>query len=124
MEWIEALTAAVAASPTMTELAAAHSIGITQEVTDGPEGNVLYHLQTANGSATFGPGSAFPEDVRLTEDWETAVAVAVGRLDAQEAFITGRIRLAGDQSKLIGAQPVFNELSRVFAEIGARTSYE
>ena len=129
MEWIEALTGAVAGSDTMTALAAEHEIGITQEVTDGPEGTVVYHLQTSTGgegsvaSASFGPGQAYPEDVRITEDWDTAVAVATGSLNAQEAFITGRIRMHGDQAKLIAAQPVFAELSRVFAEVGRRTEY-
>ena len=33
----------------------------------------------------------------MEQDWATAVAVATGELNAQEAFVTGRIRFAGDQ---------------------------
>ena len=48
------------------------------------------------------------------QDWETAVAVATGELNAQEAFIGGRIRLTGDQQKLLDSQPVFRALDGVF----------
>ncbi len=123
LAWIEALTDAVAASPQLADLARSHAIGITQEITDGPEGTVVYHLQAGDGRATFGAGPADPQDVGMIEDWATAVAVATGTLTAQEAFVTGRIRLTGDQSKLIEAQPVFAALSSVFAEIAPRTEY-
>lgn len=123
LAWIEALSDAVAGDATLAGLAASHPIGITQQISDGPEGTVVYHLQAGGGTATFGPGAAHPEDVRMEEDWATAVAVATGAMNAQEAFITGKIRLSGDQAKLIAAQPVLAELSRVFAEVGERTEY-
>lgn len=123
LAWIEALSDAVAANARLAELAAMHPIGITQQISAGPEGTVVYHLQATDGTATFGAGPAFPEDVRLEEDWDTAVAVATGAVNAQEAFITGRIRLTGDQAKLIAAQPVFAELATVFAHVGERTEY-
>ncbi len=123
LEWLDALGAAVAADETLNQLAVTHAIGLTQEVTDGPEGTVVYHLSAGDGGAQFGPGPAEPEDVRMTEDWATAVAVATGTTNAQEAFITGKIRLTGNQAKLIAAQPVFAQLSRIFAAVGEQTEY-
>ena len=55
----------------------------------------------------------------MEQTWDTAVAVATGQLNAQEAFIEGRILLTGDQQKLIDAQPVFGALDSVF-DSGAR----
>lgn len=123
LEWIDALSAEVAASDALNALAADHTIGVTQVVTGGPEGDVTYHLQVGGGAATFGAGAAHPEDVRMEENWDSAVAVATGAMNAQEAFIKGHIRLSGDQQKLIEAQPVFVELSRTFAAVGERTEY-
>ena len=37
LEWIDELTRAVAASPSMASVAADHEIGLTQVVSDGPE---------------------------------------------------------------------------------------
>ena len=46
----------------------------------------------------------------MEQDWDTAVAVATGELNAQEAFVTGRIRFQGDQQLLIESQPLFAAL--------------
>ncbi len=124
LAWIRELTREVAESETLFELAAEHAIGVTQVVTGGPEGDVTYHLQVGDGTARFGAGPADPEHVRMEQDWDTAVAVANGDLNAQEAFITGRILLFGDQRALMDAQPVFRALDGVFSIVRDRTRYE
>ncbi|MCB0983940.1 MAG: SCP2 sterol-binding domain-containing protein [Ilumatobacteraceae bacterium] len=123
LEWLDALSAEVAADAALQELAGRHTIGVTQVVTAGPEGDVTYHLQVGDGAATFGPGAAYPEDVKMEQTWETAVGVATGTLNAQEAFIKGRILLTGNQQKLLEAQPVFGALDAVFATVRDRTEY-
>lgn len=123
LDWIDALSDEVAASDQMREIADSHRIGVTQVVSDGPEGDVTYHLSVGDGTATVGAGPADPEDVKMEQDWETAVAVATGELNAQEAFIGGRIRLFGDQQKLLESQPVFGALDAVFATVRERTTY-
>lgn len=123
LEWLDALTTEVAANAALQALASDHTIGVTQMVTGGPEGDVTYHLQVGEGSASFGPGAADPEDVRMEQTWDTAVGVATGQLNAQEAFIKGRILLTGSQHKLVEAQPVFGALDTVFTTVRARTEY-
>ena len=71
----------------------------------------------------FGAGAADPEDVRMEQTWDTAVAVATGQMTAQDAFIGGHIRFTGDQQKLIDAQPVFGALDAVFSSVRQRTEY-
>lgn len=124
LAWFRELTREVADSDALRELAATHTIGVTQVVTDGPEGDVTYHLQVGDGSARFGAGPAEPEDVRMEQSWATAVGVATGALNAQQAFITGQIRLIGDQARLMESQPVFAALDTVFATVRRRTRYE
>lgn len=124
LAWIRELTREVAESETLADLAHEHSIGVTQTVTGGPEGDVTYHLQIADGTAVFGAGAAEPEDVKMEQDWATAVGVATGATNAQDAFINGRIRLFGDQQALLGAQPVFGALDQVFSTVRERTRYE
>ena len=108
----------------LRSLAEHHQINVTQVVTNGPEGDITYHFEVNDGVATFGAGAADPEDVRMQQEWSTAVAVATGELNAQEAFVTGRIRFYGDQQLLIDLQPVFAALDGVFAAVRERTQYE
>ncbi len=124
LDWISELSTQVADSEQMRALADSHRIGVTQVVSNGPEGDVTYHLTVGDGAATFGAGPAEPEDVKMEQDWDTAVAVATGELNAQEAFISGKIRLFGDQQLLLASQPVFGALDAVFASVRDRTSYE
>jgi putative sterol carrier protein len=123
LAWIDALTEEVAANAALRQAAATQWLGVTQIVRDGPEGEVTYHLQVAEGEACFGPGPADPEDVRFEQDWSTAIAVATGELNAQEAFISGRIKLSGDQQKLLDSQPIFRALDGVFTAVRERTEY-
>ena len=123
LEWLEALTSEVTASTVLQSLAEQHQIGVTQVVTGGPEGTVVYHLQVGDGAARFGAGAAEPEDVRMEQTWDTAVGVATGELNAQEAFIKGRILLTGSQQRLVESQPVFGALDAVFNNVRGRTEY-
>lgn len=124
LAWLRELSRNVAEHPTLAELALEHRISVTQVVTGGPEGDVIYHFAIGDGTAVFGAGPADPEDIRMQQDWSTAVAVATGALNAQEAFITGRILLFGDRQKLMSAQPVFGVLDQVFTAVRERTLYE
>jgi len=123
LDWIEELARRGEADDELARLAPEHEIGVTQFVSGGPEGEVTYHLQVADGVASFGPGPAHPEHVRMEQSWDTAAAVATGMLSAQDAFVNGHIRLTGDQQRLLDAQPVFGALDTVFAELRTRTEY-
>ena len=122
-EWIQAVSSAVAADATLQQLAHQHTVGLTQVVTDTPHGDVTYHLQVGNGVATLTSGEASSEDVRFTEPYDTAVAVATGVLNAQEAFINGHIKFVGDHQKLIDAGDVFAALNPIFDKIRETTDY-
>ena len=121
LAWIDALSAEVAASKNLRELAENHRINVTQIVRDGP-GRRRHvplpgrrrrrHVRCRRGGPTRTCG--------WSSSGTTAVAVATGELNAQEAFICGQILLFGDQQKLLDAQPVFGALDAVFA-IGARS---
>lgn len=124
LEWIEAMQASVANSEPMQTAARTHDIGITQVITDGPEGTVVYHLQVGNGSASFGAGPAPMEHVRMEQSWETAVAVATEQIAAQEVFIKGHVRIGGDSQRIMDSLPVFAALDTAFAPVRIKTTYE
>lgn len=124
LEWIEAMQANVAASESMEQLSAFHDIGVTQVITDGPEGTVTYHLQVGDGAASFGAGPAPTEHVRMEQSWETAVAVATETMPAQEIFIKGLVRITGDTERLVRCAPVFAALDAAFESVREQTVYE
>jgi hypothetical protein len=124
LDWIEEIGRRVAADFSLQELGSTLHIGITQVVSDGPEDTVIYHLQVGDGVVSFGPGPADPEDVRLEQEWDTAVAVATGDMTAEDSFITGSIRLGGNAQLLLESQQVFAALDPVFSAVAAQTQYD
>lgn len=124
LEWIDALNLAVAASDAMRRAAADQSIGVTQVVTGTPDGDVSYHLVVADGVARFGAGPADSEDVRMEQDWDTAVGIALGTTNLEAALFDGRLRFSGDPEKLMASRDVFAALNAIFDDVRTRTTYE
>lgn len=122
-EWVVAVAEAVRGHQELQSLAGELGVGLTQVVTGTPHGDVTYHVQVRDGSVSFASGPASPEDVRFVESWETAVAVATGELNAQEAFIKGAVKFSGNHQLLIDAAEVFAELNQAFESVRLRTDY-
>lgn len=122
-QWIDAVSELVTASEALQLLGNKHIFGLTQVVTATPFGEVKYHLQSGQGVVKFTIGDAVPENVRFVQDYQTAIAVATGKLNSQEAFINGHIRFSGDHQCLIDAQEIFALLDEVFTSVRDRTEY-
>lgn len=124
LDWIEAVAAEAALHPGVAVACGVCAVGITQVVTEAPDGTIIYSLQVGDGVFAFCAGAAYPEDVRFEQTWDTACGVATGAINSQEAFIQGRILLTGDQQKLMDNQQIFAAMSPVFDNVREHTSYE
>jgi putative sterol carrier protein len=121
-EWIAAVGRQLADFPAINSLALKHSVAVTQLVTASPFGDVTYHFTCRDGRLSFGKGPV-PSDVTFTQDYDTAVGVATGKVNAADAFIKGLVRFSGDHQKVIDAQPLFAALDGVFASVRETTDY-
>src|SRR5690606_22324979 len=74
LDWIDAVAAEIDGDDGLRTLAADPdvAVGITQVVTDGPEGDIVYHLQVGDSTVGFAAGAADPEHVRMEQTWDTA----------------------------------------------------
>ena len=104
-EWIEAVASGIKLNDDIALTARENTVAVTQIVTGTPYGDVTYHLESRDGTISFGLGPASVSDIAFTQDWQTAVGVATGRINAQEAFISGKIRFKGDHQRVIATQP-------------------
>ena len=122
-EWINAVAEGIKLNNEIAAVARDNSVSVTQIVTGTPHGDVTYHLESRDGKITFASGPATVSDIAFTQDWATAVGVATGKINAQEAFISGKIKFVGDHQKLIDAGDVFAALNPIFEEVRLNTSY-
>jgi len=76
-------------------------------ITETPFGaERLLHLGSASGRGSWGAGHVDGADLTLTTDYTTAKEVFVsGDPSAgMQAFMSGRVKMAGDMAKLLAAQ--------------------
>lgn len=120
--WLRELDAAVRAGTSASSLA---PIVIEQVVHDVPgRGEVRYRLRVDADGASVVEGAAIERpDVRLTTDYETAVAIAVGRENAQIALSRGRLRLGGDVDALVRGAAALGTLDDATAALRDDTTY-
>jgi putative sterol carrier protein len=122
-DWIDAVGAAAATSETLREASRGVRLAVQQRVTGGPDGDVAYHVVLDDGTVSVRPGDADRPDVTFVQDHATAVAVATGELPAQTAFMTGRLRVAGDVQLLMERRDALAGLDDALRTVRAQTEY-
>ena len=122
-EWIAELDAAAAADRNLRATTAESSLTVQQTVTAGPDGDVTFHVVADHGSVAVREGAAAEPTVTFTQTYDTAVAVALGELSGQGAFMAGRIRVSGDLPRLGQEGAAFANIEDVFRAVRGRTTY-
>ena len=83
-------------------------IRLNQVVTDVPfgDGEVRSYLDTSSGSMAMELGELETPDATITTDYATAKALFVDQDQAatMQAFMTGKIKVTGDMTKLMAMQ--------------------
>ena len=120
--WLRELDRSVQDATGVSTLA---PIVIEQVVRDVPgRGEVRYRFRVDAGGARVIEGEAEERaDVRLTTDYETAVAIARGRENAQIALARGRLRLGGNIDTLVRSADALGALDDATAALRGNTTY-
>jgi alkyl sulfatase BDS1-like metallo-beta-lactamase superfamily hydrolase len=78
-------------------------------VTGGPEGDVKYYWVLENGKLLESQLGELPDaEVTLTQSYEDAMRIQKGELDANAAFMQGRVKVTGNMAKLMSLLPITN----------------
>lgn len=116
-EWAQELQERLNANPTFTQAIGSQSVKIQQVITGNADGTFQYWLRLENGRVDLGVGELQGPDATITQDYDSAVALARSELNPVTAFMTGRIRIAGNMMVLMGLQNALAVLPGVMAEM-------
>ena len=119
-EWV----ADVARAASGVEVPDGEPFTIQQVVVNGDEGDVRWALRVAGGRVAVEAGAVADPDVTLTTDRSTAIEVARGQLAVTDAFMAGRLRIAGDLRALLRAGTVLGALDAALTSVRERTTWE
>ena len=95
-------------------------------VTGTPEGDVEYYWILTNGKILESKrGHLDDSEVTLTTGYEDAVKIQKGELDANAAFMQGKVKVTGNMAKVMSLLPITNapEYKQLQTEISAITEY-
>ena len=95
-------------------------------VTGGPDGDIHYYWVLENGQIKESTLGDLPDaEVTMTQTYEDAMKIQKGELDANAAFMQGRIKVSGNMAKLMSLMPLTNapEYKALQEEIGKITEY-
>jgi putative sterol carrier protein len=95
-------------------------------VTGGPDGDVKYYWVLENGKLLESKlGELSDAEVTLTQTYEDAMKIQKGELDANAAFMQGRVKVTGNMAKLMSLLPLTNapEYKQLQEQVQGITEY-
>lgn len=117
-DYMAEATAALNASAEFANAMDGVELGLQFVVSDHPsDGELAYYLDINEGNAVMGRGELENADVTVTNTYETAVGISKGELNTQMAFMTGKLKVAGNMAKLMMNQGVINEFARALSDL-------
>lgn len=76
-------------------------------VTGGPQGDVKGHLAIEDGRLVAAAvGADSKAELTLTATWDDGRQIQAGELDLNAAFMQGRVKVAGNNAKLLAILPL------------------
>ena len=115
-EWAEALKGALNEDEAFRTAAGEVSARI-QQVIDADGDETRYWIVIADGAIDMGIGDLDPVDATITQSYETAAALSRGELNAVTAFMTGKIKVAGNMGLLLSLQGALTRLPDAMSSI-------
>ena len=112
-EWASTMTEALNSSEDFKKAASGQQVKLQQVVTDAPDGGESkYYFTIDGGEAAVGIGEISDAEATITQNYETAVAIVKEELNAQNAFMQGKLKVTGNMMKLMQLQGVFNAMPK------------
>ena len=115
-EWAEALKGELNQSADFQQAAAGHTATIQQVIT-GADGTTNYWITIGEGKIDLGVGDIEGEDATITQSYDSAAALAKGELSPVTAFMTGKLKIAGNMGMILGLQGALAQLPAAMAKI-------
>jgi putative sterol carrier protein len=117
-EWAQEMTSKLNASDEFQSAASNQATKLQQVVTDTPDGGEgKYYFTLEGGKAQVGVGEITDADATITQNYETAVAINKSELNAQQAFMQGKLKISGNMMKLMQLQGVFNAMPKAVGDV-------
>ncbi len=116
-EWASAVQDALNGNPSFTGAIGSMGAKIQQVVTTD-EGEKKYWFKLEGGQAALGTGDLDGgADATITQDYTTAVALSKNELTGTAAYMSGKLRVAGDLMKIMQLQGALAQMPAALKDL-------
>lgn len=115
-EWADAVKGAINSNEAFQKSAGSQNAKI-QQVVNTPEGEKRYWFKLEGGQADLGIGDLDSPDATITQDYDTAVALAKNELTGTAAYMSGKLKVSGDLMKLMQLQGALTQLPSALKDL-------
>jgi putative sterol carrier protein len=116
-EWARAVQDTLNSNETFKASAGSQTARI-QQVVSTPDGETKYWFTLEGGEAKLGVGDLDdPKDATISQDYDTAVAMSKNELTATAAYMSGKLRVAGDLMKLMQLQGALGQMPAALKDL-------
>lgn len=122
-EWVAKATEMTQADPVCTESLKGLTLTVQNHVEEAPTGTIHYFIDIQNGVVTTGLGELDSPEVDITMPYSVAKTIGEGELTAQVAFMTKKIKVTGNMTKLMQNIIGYNNYERALADLYADAEY-
>jgi len=114
--WADALKTELNESEAFQRAAAGQRATIQQVITQ-PSGDTHYWISIVDGRIDLGVGDVDAPDATITQSYDSAAALAKGELSPVTAFMTGKLKIAGNMGMILGLQGALAQLPEAMVKI-------
>jgi putative sterol carrier protein len=116
-EWASAVQDALNNNEAFKKSAGSQTAKVQQVVT-GQDGEKKYWFKLESGTVSLGMGDIGDSpDATITQDYETAVALAKNELTGTAAYMSGKLKVSGDLMKLMQLQGTLSQLPQALKDL-------
>jgi putative sterol carrier protein len=116
-EWAEAMTKALNSSEEFKSAASGQSAKLQQVVTDVDGNDVKYYFVLDGGTADVSLGEVEGAEATVTQNYDTAAGLQKGEVNAQQAFMQGKLKVSGNMMKLMQLQGVIGAIPKAVSDV-------
>ncbi len=116
-EWAQGVQEALNSNEAFKSAAGSQTAKI-QQVVSAPDGEKKYWFKLDGGQVSLGMGElGEPADATITQDYDTAVALAKNELTGTAAYMSGKLKVSGDLMKLMQLQGVLGQMPQALKDL-------
>jgi putative sterol carrier protein len=120
-EWTAAVQDALNSNAAFKSAIATTSAKVQQVVTT-EDGEKRYWFKLEGGEASLGTGDLEGAETTITQDYDTAKKLSTNELTGTAAYMSGKLKVAGDMMKLLQLQGALGQMPAALA--GLDVDYE